>query len=99
MTDLEAVLEEARLPGAAAMVARGEAVEVASVGEIAPDSICRVASITKPITAAAVMLTDGALWREPPVFPSGAGGLVSTLADLHRFGRMLLADGGGLLTP
>ena len=36
---------------------------------------------------------------EPPIFPSGAGGLVSTLADWHRFGRMLLADGGGLLSP
>ena len=41
---------------------------------------------------------DG-LWTEPPIFPSGAGGLVSTLADWHRFGRMLLADGGGLLSP
>jgi CubicO group peptidase (beta-lactamase class C family) len=41
---------------------------------------------------------QGGLWTEPPVFPSGAGGLVSTLADLHRFGRMLLADGGGLLS-
>jgi CubicO group peptidase (beta-lactamase class C family) len=39
------------------------------------------------------------LWTEPPIFPSGAGGLVSTLADWHRFGRMLLADGGGLLSP
>ena len=37
--------------------------------------------------------------REPPIFPSGSGGLVSTLADWHRFGRMLLADGGGLLSP
>jgi CubicO group peptidase (beta-lactamase class C family) len=37
--------------------------------------------------------------REPPMFPSGAGGLVSTLADLHRFGRMLLAGGAGLLAP
>jgi CubicO group peptidase (beta-lactamase class C family) len=36
---------------------------------------------------------------EPPIFPSGAGGLVSTLADWHRFGRMLLADGEGLLSP
>jgi CubicO group peptidase (beta-lactamase class C family) len=38
------------------------------------------------------------VWTEPPVFPSGGGGLVSTLADLHRFGRMLLAEGGGLLS-
>src|SRR5262249_4576224 len=29
---------------------------------------------------------------------SGAGGLLSTLADLHRFGRMLLAGGGGVLS-
>jgi len=38
------------------------------------------------------------LWTEPPVFPSGSGGLVSTLADWHRFGRMLLAQGGDLLS-
>lgn len=42
---------------------------------------------------------DESLWKQPPVFPSGAGGLVSTLADWHRFARMLLADGGGLLSP
>ncbi len=42
---------------------------------------------------------DDGLWREPPIFPSGAGGLVSTLADWHRFGRMLLAEGGGLVSP
>jgi CubicO group peptidase (beta-lactamase class C family) len=42
---------------------------------------------------------DDGLWTEPPIFPSGAGGLVSTLTDWHRFGRMLLADGGGLLSP
>ena len=42
---------------------------------------------------------NDALWTEPPIFPSGAGGLVSTLADWHRFGRMLLTDGGGLLSP
>jgi CubicO group peptidase (beta-lactamase class C family) len=38
-------------------------------------------------------------WLEPPIFPSGSGGLVSTLADWHSFGRMLLAGGGGLLSP
>jgi hypothetical protein len=41
---------------------------------------------------------DGALWNEPPVFPSGAGGLVSTLADWDHFARMLLAEGDGLLS-
>ena len=34
-----------------------------------------------------------------PAFPSGAGGLVSTVDDWYRFGRMLLRDGGGLLSP
>ncbi|MFJ9338998.1 serine hydrolase domain-containing protein [Streptomyces sp. NPDC101733] len=32
-------------------------------------------------------------WSRPPAFPSGAGGLVSTAADLYAFGRMLLAGG------
>ncbi len=32
-------------------------------------------------------------WSTPPAFPSGAGGLVSTLDDMHAFGRMLLAGG------
>ncbi len=35
-------------------------------------------------------------WAKPPAFPSGGGGLVSTLDDLHRFGQMLL-DGGRLV--
>jgi len=40
---------------------------------------------------------DGA-WSRPPRFPDGAGGLVSTAADLLAFGRMLLGDGGPVLT-
>ncbi|MEU6762758.1 serine hydrolase domain-containing protein [Streptomyces sp. NPDC046853] len=43
-------------------------------------------------------------WSTAPAFPSGAGGLVSTLDDWLAFGRMLLAagtaaDGRRLLTP
>lgn len=34
-------------------------------------------------------------WTSPPVFPSGAGGLVSTLDDWLAFGRMLLDGGRG----
>jgi len=45
------------------------------------------------------MPVEDRLWTEPPIFPSGSGGLVSTLADWHRFGRMLLAEGGDLLSP
>ncbi len=32
-------------------------------------------------------------WATPPAFPSGAGGVVSTLDDVHAFGRMLLSGG------
>jgi CubicO group peptidase (beta-lactamase class C family) len=32
-------------------------------------------------------------WSSAPAFPSGAGGLVSTLDDLLAFARMMLADG------
>jgi CubicO group peptidase (beta-lactamase class C family) len=38
-------------------------------------------------------------WSRPPRFPDGAGGLVSTAADLLAFGRMLLRGGGPVLTP
>jgi CubicO group peptidase (beta-lactamase class C family) len=41
---------------------------------------------------------DGA-WSRPPAFPDGAGGLVSTAADLLAFGRMLLRGGGSVLKP
>jgi CubicO group peptidase (beta-lactamase class C family) len=34
-------------------------------------------------------------WSRPPVFPSGAAGLLSTVDDVHAFGRML--RGGGEL--
>jgi CubicO group peptidase (beta-lactamase class C family) len=52
-----------------------------------------------PYRGPGLTLIEDGLWTEPPIFPSGAGGLVSTLADWHRFGRMLLADGAGLLSP
>jgi CubicO group peptidase (beta-lactamase class C family) len=32
-------------------------------------------------------------WARPPVFESGAGGLVSTVDDLHAFGQMMLNRG------
>ncbi|MER7806285.1 serine hydrolase domain-containing protein [Streptomyces sp900116325] len=35
----------------------------------------------------------GGQWSSVPVFPSGAGGLVSTLDDWLAFARMMLADG------
>jgi CubicO group peptidase (beta-lactamase class C family) len=42
------------------------------------------------------------MWRQPPAFPSGAGGLVSTVQDYLAFGEMMLRqgryDGGRLLS-
>lgn len=35
----------------------------------------------------------GGAWSTAPAFPSGAAGLVSTVDDIHAFGRMLLAGG------
>src|SRR4051794_38305208 len=73
MTSLQDLLERARTsgaaPGAAALVARGDDVELAGVGEIEPDSIVRIASVTKPIAAAALMLLvdDGLVALEDPI--------------------------------
>ena len=66
---LETSVESGTVPGAAALVARGEDVEIVGVGEVAPESIVRIASITKPITAAAVMLLvdDGLVSLDDPI--------------------------------
>jgi CubicO group peptidase (beta-lactamase class C family) len=81
MTDLHGLLEayvrDGSVPGAVGLVAHGDLVEVAAVGGIdvdgtsamARDSIFRVASITKPIIAAAVMMLieDGRIALDEPV--------------------------------
>src|SRR4051812_1286657 len=73
MTSLQDLVTEAVgdgiVPGAAALVAAGGAREVAAAGDIAADSIVRLASVTKPITAAAVMLLvdDGIVRLDDPV--------------------------------
>jgi len=61
---------------------------------VPPDKLERLPPYRGPDFAA----IDDTLWTAPPIFPSGAGGLVSTLADWHRFGRMLLGDGGSILS-
>ena len=53
---LQETLEQHAPPGAVALVARDDQLDLATVGEVQRDTIFRVASITKPITAAAVML-------------------------------------------
>src|SRR6516225_1138542 len=60
---LEAYADNGSVPGAVGLIARGDQTEVAVVGSVAigggamaRDSIFRLASVTKPITAAAVMM-------------------------------------------
>jgi CubicO group peptidase (beta-lactamase class C family) len=81
MSNLHDILEthvgNAPVPGAVGLVARGDQVEVQAVGSadadgtcpMAGDSIFRIASITKPIIAAAVMMLveDGRIALDDPV--------------------------------
>lgn len=70
-------VDEGTVPGAVGLVARGDDVEVVAVGSVdvegsapmARDSIFRIASITKPITAAAVLMLveEGVLALDSPV--------------------------------
>jgi CubicO group peptidase (beta-lactamase class C family) len=80
MSDLRSVLErhvaDGSVPGAVALVARGDDVEVEAVGVVdvegtapmARDTLFRIASITKPIAAAAVLILvdDGKLALSDP---------------------------------
>ncbi|MEV0179199.1 serine hydrolase domain-containing protein [Streptomyces sp. NPDC050625] len=70
-------LDEGSVPGAMGLVARGDDVEVVAVGSLdadgsapmARDSVFRIASITKPVTAAAVLMLveDGRIGLDDPV--------------------------------
>ncbi|MGV9426451.1 serine hydrolase domain-containing protein [Streptomyces sp. NPDC003656] len=74
---LSQYVDDGRLPGAVALVARGDDVEVVTVGHadedrsvpMARDSLFRIASISKPLTAAALMMLveDGRVALEDPV--------------------------------
>ena len=73
---LAAYVADGSIPGAVALIAGAERTEVAAVGSVAiggapmaEDSIFRLASITKPITAAAVMMLaeDGRIALDDPI--------------------------------
>ncbi|MFG3138793.1 serine hydrolase domain-containing protein [Streptomyces sp. NPDC048211] len=76
---LAAHVRDGSVPGAVGLVARGDRVDVQAVGTadtgggtpMAPDSIFRIASLTKPVTAAAAMMLiqDGRVGLEDPVAP------------------------------
>jgi CubicO group peptidase (beta-lactamase class C family) len=74
---LEPYVKDATIPGAVALLGRGDDVEVEAVGSLAADgavpmardALFRIASLTKPITAAAVMLLveDGRIALDDPI--------------------------------
>jgi CubicO group peptidase (beta-lactamase class C family) len=73
---LQAHVDRGSLPGAVGLLARGDRIEAAAVGSVrvggtsmTRDSIFRLASITKPVTAAAVMMLvqDGRIALADPV--------------------------------
>ncbi|MGQ4386850.1 serine hydrolase domain-containing protein [Streptomyces sp. SAS_270] len=74
---LTTYVDKGTVPGAVGLVARGDRVEVRAVGSVdvdgtapmARDTIFRIASITKPVTAAAVMMLvdEGRIALEDPV--------------------------------
>ena len=63
--------------------------------EVPASKLDRFTSYYRTGPAGALELVDapGGQWSSRPAFPSGAGGLVSTVDDWHRFARMLLAGG------
>jgi CubicO group peptidase (beta-lactamase class C family) len=74
------------LPGAVVALARGDEATVDAVGGFAPDAVVRIASLTKPIVAAAALLLvrDGVLRLDEPVaglLPELGGRRVLTRPD------------------
>jgi CubicO group peptidase (beta-lactamase class C family) len=63
--------------------------------EVPAGKLDRFTSYYRTGLAGGLELVDapGGQWSSLPAFPSGAGGLVSTVDDWHRFARMLLAGG------
>ncbi|MGW5113539.1 serine hydrolase domain-containing protein [Nocardia sp. NPDC004123] len=76
---LQAHVDDGGVPGAVGLIARGDRVETAAVGlahaggtvPMTADSLFRWASITKPLTAAAVLMLveDGVIGLHDPIAP------------------------------
>jgi CubicO group peptidase (beta-lactamase class C family) len=63
--------------------------------EVPQSKLGRFTSYYRTDPAGGLELVDGpdGQWRSMPAFPSGGGGLVSTVDDWYTFGRLLLAGG------
>jgi CubicO group peptidase (beta-lactamase class C family) len=63
---------------------------------VPPEKRSRLVTLYAPTPDGGLTIRDhsqSTSWAEPPLFPSGGGGLVSTADDYQRFGRMLLNQG------
>jgi len=75
-----------------------EPLEMRDTGFSVPEaSLDRLATSywTDPASGELVVYDEarGGQWSRPPAFPSGAGGLVSTIDDYMAFGQMMLSQG------
>lgn len=65
--------------------------------QVPPDKLERLASCYQehPLAGTLGLFDDArdSQWSQPPPFPSGGSGLLSTLDDYHAFARMMLHDG------
>ena len=68
---------------------------------VPPDKVDRLTTMYGADDGGALRVRDepDGFFARPPAFASGSGGLVTTADDWLAFGRMLLADGAGLLRP
>src|SRR5262249_31552630 len=66
---LEAYVRDGTTPGAVALVAQGDRLEVEAAESVERDSIFRIASIGKPMTAAVVMMLidEGGIGLDEPI--------------------------------
>ena len=95
---LSAWVAQHALPGAVAGISRRRPREAAAAGvadkrtgrPMSCDTAVRIASVTKPVTAAAAVLAGRAQMAGRAAGPSG--GLWSTAADLLSFAEFVLAD-------
>jgi CubicO group peptidase (beta-lactamase class C family) len=80
-----------------------EPLKMADTGfSVPPDSLARLATGYHDNGVDVYDAVADSMWRQEPAFPSGAGGLVSTVPDYLAFGEMMLRqgryDGGRLLS-
>ena len=82
------------------MVLRQHIFEPLGMGDtsfaVPPDKHSRMAVLYAKTATGELTVADhprSTGWAEPPLFPSGGAGLVSTADDYQRFGRMLLGKG------